>query len=211
MKFAYPGFLFAFLVLLIPIIIHLFNFKRYKTLYFSSLQFLKHVDEQTKSTQKLKHFLVLLARLLAFSCLVLAFAQPYIPKTGSSLNTKSTVLAIYLDNSFSMEAIGTNGELLAEGRETVRKIVEDASLESSFLLLTNALSGIEQRISSKREILDRLDEIEVTAIQKEISTVLSLQKEIIEKENWQGPRQYIAISDFQKVTSSLKKCANKTH
>jgi hypothetical protein len=203
MKFAYPEFLFAFLVLLIPIIIHLFNFRKYKTLYFSSLQFLKNVEEQTRSTQKLKHLLVLLARLFAFSCLVLAFAQPYLPRNNTNVTTKQPLLAIYLDNSFSMEAIGTNGELLSEGRETVRKIVEDASVESSFLLLTNALSGVEQRISSKREILNRLDEIEVSALQKDIGTILSLQKEIIDKENWEGPVQYISISDFQKVSTNF--------
>lgn len=210
MKFSYPEFLFAFLVLLIPIIIHLFNFRKYKTLYFSSLQFLKSVEEQTKSTQKIKHILVLIARVLAFSCLVLAFAQPYLPKNQNAVNTKNPVLAIYLDNSFSMEAIGTNGELLSEGRETVRKILEDASLESSFLFFTNALSGIEQRITSKNEVLNRLDEIEVSPVQKNIETVLSLQKEVLDKENWEGPRQYITISDFQKVTSEIKEVAIDT-
>ena len=79
MKFEYPGFLFAFILLAIPIIIHLFNFRRYKVLYFSSLQFLKQVEEQTRSTQKLKHLLILIARILAFSALILAFAQPYLP------------------------------------------------------------------------------------------------------------------------------------
>ena len=43
MKFLYPEFLWALTVLAIPILIHLFNFKRYKTLYFSSLNFIKHV------------------------------------------------------------------------------------------------------------------------------------------------------------------------
>lgn len=204
MKFAYPEFLFAFLVLLIPIIIHLFNFRKYKTLYFSSLQFLKNVEEQTKSTQKLKHILVLLSRLFAFTALVLAFAQPYLPKNNTSVSTKQPLLSIYLDNSFSMEAIGTNGELLSEGRETVRKIVEDASVESSFLLFTNALSGIEQRVASRREVLNRLDEIKTSAVQKDIGTILALQKEIVDKENWDGPVQYITISDFQKVTSELE-------
>ncbi|MGB0934249.1 MAG: BatA domain-containing protein [Lishizhenia sp.] len=207
MKFAYPEFLFAFLVLLIPIIIHLFNFRKYKTLYFSSLQFLKNVEEQTKSTQKLKHILVLISRLLAFSLLVLAFAQPYLPKSNTNVSTKQPLLAIYLDNSFSMESVGTNGELLSEGRETVRKIVEEAAVESSFLLFTNALSGVEQRLASRREVLNRLDEIETSPIQKDIGTVLSLQKEVIQKENWEGPVQYISISDFQKVTSAFENVA----
>ncbi|HIP32508.1 MAG TPA: hypothetical protein EYG86_07090, partial [Crocinitomicaceae bacterium] len=104
MKFLYPEFLWAFLVLLIPIIIHLFNFKRYKTLYFSSLSFVKHVDQKTKSTKSLKHLLILLSRLLAFIFLVLAFAQPYFSKNDATTQSLDSVVSIYIDNSFSMQA-----------------------------------------------------------------------------------------------------------
>ena len=105
MKFLYPEFLWALTVLAIPIIIHLFNFKRYKTLYFSSLNFIKHVDQKTKSTQRLKHLLVLLMSLLAFTFLALAFAHrspPFlsptlvgimvrIPKDGSGEKRKGAL------------------------------------------------------------------------------------------------------------------------
>ena len=109
MKFVHPGFLWALFALAIPIIIHLFNFRRYKVIYFSSLKFIKHVDQQTRSTQKLKHLLILALRLLAITALVLAFAQPYFPVERSGNGGGKPVLAIYIDNSFSMTAKGTEG------------------------------------------------------------------------------------------------------
>ena len=56
MNFLYPGFLFAMLAIAIPIVIHLFNFRRFKKVYFSNVQFLKEVQEQNSSREKLKTF-----------------------------------------------------------------------------------------------------------------------------------------------------------
>ena len=97
MKFVYPQFLWSFGVLLFPILLHLFHLRKFKVLYFSSTIFLKQLDTTSKSTRKIKQLLVLLFRLLAFSALVLAFAQPYIPQ-GDTAVDKHTVYCLYIDN-----------------------------------------------------------------------------------------------------------------
>src|SRR5690606_15816754 len=79
MKFVYPEFLYALFAIAIPIVIHLFNFRKFKKIYFSNVQFLKEVTQETQSKSKLKHLLILISRILAISFLVFAFAQPYIP------------------------------------------------------------------------------------------------------------------------------------
>ncbi len=207
MKFEYPGFLFAFLLLASPIIIHLFNFRRYKVLYFSSLRFLKQVEEQTRSTQKLKHLLILIARILAFSALILAFAQPYKPVEDAGKQGGNPVLAIYIDNSFSMTLKGTEGELLSEAREQARKLISKASVETRILLATNALSGIEQRLVTKIEALDRLDKIEVSPLVKKTADVINWMRDEIDKEaatnQKLGVRQYVILSDFQKTSADF--------
>ena len=76
MEFLYPGFLLALLALAIPIILHLFYFRRFKKVYFTNVRFLKEVKEQTSARSKLRNLLVLLMRLLAVAMLVFAFAQP---------------------------------------------------------------------------------------------------------------------------------------
>ena len=209
MKFVYPEFLWAFGVLIIPIIIHLFNFRKYKVLYFSSLKFIQFVDQQTRSTQKLKHLLVLIARLLAFSFLVIAFAQPYIPASLDSTKGGKPVLAIYLDNSFSMTMKGTEGEMISEAREMARKMITEASLDTRFMLVTNAMSGIEQHLVSKLDALERLDKIEASPMVRNVADVIEWEKNTINKEHETsqriGVRQFVIFSDFQKNSTDLSK------
>src|SRR6188508_1393256 len=112
MHFIYPGFLLALLALAIPIIVHLFNFRRFKKIYFTNVRFLREIKQDTQSKSKLRHLLILIARLLAVAFLVLAFAQPYIPQSGVKIETGRKKVSVYVDNSFSMDAIGKNGSLL---------------------------------------------------------------------------------------------------
>ena len=206
MKFLFPEFLWAFAVLLIPIIIHLFNFKRYKTHYFSSLQFVKHVDQQTRSTQKLKHILVLISRVLAFSFLVLAFAQPYFSDPDSNAVKKENILAIYIDNSFSMQARGIEGELLSEARESAQEIIDEAPQGSQFIIGTNEMSGVEQRRISKIEALEKLDKITYSPLTRSLEEIIDWQERAIaksdgfkeESENEHTLVQSIILSDFQR-------------
>jgi hypothetical protein len=207
MKFVYPEFLWALFALAIPIIIHLFNFRKYKTLYFSSLKFIKHVDQQTRSTQKLKHLLVLILRLFALACLIIAFAQPFIPVETTSGEGGKPVLAIYIDNSFSMTAKGTEGELVSEAREMARKMINNATLETRILLNTNQMSGLEQRLVTKIEALERLDKIEPIPLVRKLDDVLNWQRTFIDKESETnqkvGTRQYVFFSDFQKSSTNF--------
>ena len=104
MEFVHPERLWFLFFLLIPIVIHLFHFRKRKTLYFSSLRFIQFLEKEQQSTRKLKHLLVLLSRLFALAALIFAFAQPQI-KNGAGQQSGKPALLIYLDNSFSMSAI----------------------------------------------------------------------------------------------------------
>ena len=101
MRFLFPGFLFALLAIAIPIIIHLFNFRKFKKVYFSNVRFLKSIEQQTASRQNLKNLLVLAARILAITFLVFAFARPYIARDDAKVSARQ-VASIYIDNSYSM-------------------------------------------------------------------------------------------------------------
>ena len=102
MEFVSPYFLFGLFAISIPIIIHLFNFRRYKKVYFTNVKFIEDLQQKTKKKSQLKHLLVLLMRILAVSSLVLAFAQPYIPVSENLINLESkNAVSVYIDNSFS--------------------------------------------------------------------------------------------------------------
>ncbi|HNK90646.1 MAG TPA: BatA domain-containing protein, partial [Chitinophagales bacterium] len=98
MHFVFPTFLYALIALSIPIIIHLFYFRKYKKVYFPDIRFLKKLQEQKSNINQLKQRLILLARLAAIFFLVLAFAQPFFGKK-ETLNPANTYAAVYIDNS----------------------------------------------------------------------------------------------------------------
>lgn len=202
MKLIYPEFLWAFAVLLIPIIIHLFNFKRYKTHYFSSLKFVKHVDQQTRSTQKLKHLLVLASRLLAFIFLVLAFAQPYKSTAEDGNLKKESIIAFFIDNSFSMQARGVEGELLSEARESARSVIEKAPIGTSFIIGTHEMSGLEQRKLTRIEALEKLDNIDYSPLSHSLEEIVEWQEQTVKKaelDETQSLVQSVILSDFQRI------------
>ena len=59
MQFVYPAFLFALLAVAIPVIIHLFHFRRFRRGYFSDVSFLRQLNDESKKQSSLKHLLVL--------------------------------------------------------------------------------------------------------------------------------------------------------
>src|SRR5882724_3041402 len=98
MSFGYPAFLWALLALAIPVIIHLFNFRKTTRIYFSNTKFLKQVKEETTQKRRLKQYLVLASRLLFIFFLVIAFAQPFLPAREQI--GKGREVTLYLDNSY---------------------------------------------------------------------------------------------------------------
>lgn len=132
MQFKYPEILYALLLLIIPIIVHLFQLQRFVKVPFTNVAFLKNIEKQTRKSAKLKKWLVLISRLLALSCIILAFSQPYFSKSSTQQQVN---ISIYLDNSYSMQAKGENGELL---KSAAQKIIENNNLQNStFTLITN--------------------------------------------------------------------------
>lgn len=213
MKWVYPEFLFALAVILIPLLIHLFHFKRYKTVFFSSLTFLKSVEQNQKNTRKLKYWLIFTARALAFSFLVFAFAQPFIPLKEESNKTGVNVIGIYIDNSFSMTRIGVTGELFSQSRELAKSIVQDAPRTAQFVLLTNELSGSEKQTLTKAQFLEKIEKIKPTSLVRKAADVTNWWEQWLVDNKSNDLRiassQLIYLSDFQKsTTGTLPKYKN---
>lgn len=132
MQFKHPELLYALLLLIIPIIIHLFQLRRFQRVEFTNVEFLKNITLQTRKSSQIKKWLTLLTRLLLLACIIIGFAQPYIADSNS-FNTKSETV-IYLDNSFSMQAQSNNGSLL---NKAVQDILENINDNDQITLFTN--------------------------------------------------------------------------
>lgn len=202
MQFLFPGFLFALAALAIPVIIHLFNFRRYKTVYFSNVQFLKEVKEETSSRSRLKHLLVLAARLLALAFLVFAFAQPYIPNKRSGATTGRKYVSIYIDNSFSMNAVSNGRSLFDKAKLAAKEIAHNYSADDQFQLLSNDFEGKHQRLVGKEEFVSMIDELEISPAVRSLAEITKRQKDALSRENGKNQIAYL-LSDFQKNMGAL--------
>ncbi len=202
MSFVYPNFLWAFFLLLIPIIVHLFNFRRYKTVYFSRVKYLQEVVEDSRSGVKLKHLLVLFSRILAISCLVLAFAQPFIPNKEG--NQTENITSIYIDNSYSMQAEGKDGDLLNEVKNQAIEIVKSLEENERINLLTSDFKSIHQRFYSKSDVIDMIKEVNYSAKTTQLQSALRVQVDLLNNVEEEGNKRLFILSDFQKRTSTLE-------
>lgn len=131
MQFKHPELLYFLFLLIIPILVHLFQLRKFKTEYFTNVKFLKELSVQTRKSSKIKKYLLLASRLLLLLFLILAFAQPFFKAKDSKNATNE--LYIVLDNSFSMQAKGKKGELL---KRAVQDLLEHTPETANFSLIT---------------------------------------------------------------------------
>lgn len=198
MAFANPEILFFLLLSAIPIVIHLFNFKRYRRFYFTNLRFLTNIKNETKKQSTIKKYLILATRILIITALVLAFAQPYFSnKKGNIDLMKKNCVSIYVDNSFSMEGEVFEGTALEAAKKTARQIIDKYDIADCFQIVTNEFHGYQQRSYNKTEAMDMVDEIEISPYTRQIDKIVERQEFVLNAANSCNRISYI-ISDFQK-------------
>jgi hypothetical protein len=203
MSFVFPYFLAALSFIAIPIIIHLFNFRRYKTVYFTNVHFLKEVNDETTNRSKLKYYLVLASRILAFIFLVLAFAQPFIPVSeASNKKAVNNVVSIYLDNSFSMNAASETGTLFQQAKQKVVDILDAYGQGDKFQLVTNDFEPRQQRLMSKDGVKNMLDEVQLSPVVKTLDEVQRFQLKLLH--GFEGQQMIYWLTDFQRNISEVK-------
>jgi hypothetical protein len=150
MQFKHPELLFALLLLIIPILIHLFQLRKFQKTPFTNVKFLKEVTIQTRKSSKLKKWLVLLSRLFALACIILAFAQPYTSQTTETTIEAETV--IYIDNSLSLQAKGNQGELL---KNATQQLFSNSNVPQQLSWFSNNTSSRQvTREDFKNEVLN---------------------------------------------------------
>ena len=195
MQFLFPAFLAAIAVIAIPIIIHLFYFRRFKRVYFTNVRFLKEVKEETSNRQKLRNLLVLLMRCLAIAAMVLAFAQPFIP-LSSGVKKGERAVSVFVDNSFSMNALSKDAPLLELAKQRARDIVGAYDATDRFQVLTNDFEGRDQRLVSREDALNRIEEIRTSPSSRELSKVLIRQQQCLNTGKQENKIAFV-VSDFQ--------------
>ena len=204
MEWGKPDILWALTALIIPILIHLLQLRRYKEVKFSNVSFLAEVNKEAKSHQRLKNLLILLVRLIAIGALVLAFADPFIPfdSNENGVDQSRNVISIYIDNSPSMQAIGENGTLFQTVKANALEIVEQYPETDRFHVITNDFSGIDSRYLTKHECSENIASLKPSPNAKNVDVIVSRTSDNVSKAVGYNKILYY-LSDLQKSTHDL--------
>jgi hypothetical protein len=207
MKFVHPEMLWGLVATAIPIIVHLFNFRKFKKVYFSNVEFLKEIKQETQSKRNLKHLLILASRMLAVAAIVLAFAQPYMPQPGAVEKPGGTAVSIYIDNSFSMQGAGKDGIMLDLAKNKALEIVESFAPSDKFQLLTGDFEGRHQRLVSKEEMTSLIQEVNLSPVSRKLSEVVTRQRDALVTSGLEKRHAFV-LTDLQASITDIDAVAN---
>lgn len=203
MTFLYPNMLWGLTALLIPIAVHLFNFRRHKQVYFSNTAVLKTIQQENAKTKRLKHLVVLALRCLFIAALVLAFAFPYKPDEAAEIDTEEGVVGIYLDNTMSMKAQSMETTLLEDARESARNLVSQLPPATRFLLMTNSFEIQNEVPLNQEEMLLQLDRMSLDGRPVKLGEVIDRFEMLRRRHGFQQATLFV-YSDFQENMFDLE-------
>ncbi len=201
MTFLNPTILFGLIAASIPVIIHLLNLKKLKKIEFSTIAFLKELQQSKIRRVKLKQWLLLALRTLIILFIVTAFARPTLQNVsllGTASAAKSSTVFI-LDNTFSMSAVTDKGSYLNQAKQIIKEILDESQTGDEFAVIS--ISGVGknyfQFTDDKTQFLKTIDDINPSYISRTLHEAMIEAGQIIASAANPNKEIYI-LSDFQK-------------
>ncbi|QQL43794.1 BatA domain-containing protein [Sulfuriroseicoccus oceanibius] len=106
MNFLQPLILGALVFAAIPVIIHLINKRRHRTIQWAAMMFLIQASRESRGKRKLRNILILTCRVLALAALVAAIARPIAGGIlGWAGSSQPDTIVLLFDRSPSMELV----------------------------------------------------------------------------------------------------------
>lgn len=157
MTFLNPLLLLGLAAAAIPLVIHLFNFRKPQRVTFSSLQFLRELEKSTMQRVRLKQWLLLLLRTLALACLALAFARPTLTgEIGTLLGGRGSLsVAIVLDDSRSMTLRDAQGGYLDQAKDAASGIASQLEPGDELVFVTTSSPSV-RTLTTRAEALEAI-------------------------------------------------------
>ncbi|WP_071885151.1 BatA domain-containing protein [Hymenobacter sp. DG25B] len=188
MALVYPWFLIGLLSLAIPIAIHFFELRRVQRIAFTNVSFIREVKLISARQRKLRHLLVLLARLSFLFFLVLLFCQPFIP-APERVTIDSTSIGVLVDTSPSMQAHTIGDALLLD------KAVELGSSLTSALSPTAQfyLPSVNSQPLSPTSYKEQIEKLAISGHNLGLTTAINQTRR-----GHSAYKQLFLFSDFQK-------------
>ena len=199
LSFLNPALLWGLLALAVPIIVHFFNLQRPRQVLFSNVTFVKEVKKTVVKRLQFQKWLLLLARILAITALVIAFANPILVGEGEKALQGRRSVAIVVDNSYSMTAGNARGNYLQQAISLARNIVQAYSKQDEFLFMTTSDLRLNNSFAEQEELLEELRQISAIQNIRTHTDILNFLPDIFSRAENKVQELYF-LSDFQEST-----------
>jgi hypothetical protein len=203
MVFLNPLVLLGLAAAAIPLILHLLNLRKLRTIEFSTLTFLKELQQTKIRRLKLRQLLLLLIRTLLIVLIVLAFARPALHGTmfgGFGSQANSTIVFI-LDDSFSMAASDERGELFKQAKDAMARLLELLKEgDEAFLIRLSDLpkASVDPATHDFAALKSTVDESQVSAVRRPMSEALRVAGRLLRLSKNVNKEVYV-VSDMQRT------------
>ena len=155
MGFLQPLALIALPLITLPILIHLINQHRHRTIPWAAMMFLMSAKRMSKGMARLRHFLILLMRVLAVAALIFVISRPLSGGwLGSIGMSKPDATLILLDRSASMEMqdLQAGQSKRSAALQKLAQLLEQGDYGTHLVLIDSA-SGQLQDVDSPKALL----------------------------------------------------------
>jgi len=203
MTFLNPVVLLGLAAAAIPLILHLLNLRKLRTIEFSSLRFLKELKQTKIRRLKLRQIILLIIRTLIIIFIVLTFARPTLRGTffGSVGSHAHSTMVIILDNTFSMTAADNHGERLKQAKDAAVRITQllGEGDEAFLIRLSEIPHGTVDPATHDIESLKKIiNESAISAIHRSIGDALRVSAKLLEQSSNANKEIYL-ITDRQQT------------
>ena len=155
MNFLQPLTLIALPLMLLPVIIHLINQQRHRTVPWAAMMFLMTAKRMSKGMARLRHILILLMRTLAIAALIFAISRPLSGGWLGSIGlAKPDVTMVLLDRSASMETqdLQAGESKRSTALKRLTQLLEQGDYGTHLILIDSA-TGQLQEVDSPKALL----------------------------------------------------------
>lgn len=203
MTFLNPLVLLGLAAAAVPLLLHLFNLRRPRSVDFSSLEFLQALQQRTMQRVRIKQWLLLALRMLAIACLVMAFARPTLTSNlAGTVGQARTSWALVIDNSLSMTLRDGQGGYLQQAKSAAQGIVEAMGADDEvFLLPSGRADDAEAAARSPSAVREAIDAIEAQPGGTSVARSVARAAERLEDASHLNREVYI-LTDAQEHTLS---------
>ncbi len=158
MTFLNPLVLLGLIASVIPVILHLLNLRKLKTVDFSTLRFIKELQKTSIRNLKTQQIILLILRTLIVICCVMAFSRPTIESSLPAIGSHAkTSIIVILDNTLSMDISDAGGNRFSKAKSIASQIASAMKEgdELAFIPLSSIASQRKRSFSRNKEFISK--------------------------------------------------------